>query len=235
MRKIKYMVAAAVIMQPIAFAATPAFAEATVTGSIPTQADLDAACTAIIAFHSRPAGFTSVAVNTAVVVDSTDVTESEHVVTGGGEPTLGGVALTGPYVNFGAVQGRNHNIFGANAYTTQTFPSSLEEWTETTVVTKHTSFHCDVFNKAGKKPSDWQIYNGDSATWTETTVENKSVEVAGYTETLTSPVLTDDEATLVCNKPRTTWETKAASSFGECSDDLFNEALENSAAADFYI
>lgn len=235
MRKFKYMIAAAIVSQSFAFAATPALAEATITGSIPTQTQLNAVCTSLIAFHAAPAGFTSVAVNSIEVVDSTDVTESEHIVTGGGEPELGGVALTGPYVNFGATRGNNHNIFGVNAYTTQTFPSSLETWTETTVVTKHAAFHCDVFNKAGKKPSDWQIYNGNSDTWTETTVEDKSIEVAGYTEDLATPVPTDDGATLVCNKPRTTWVTKAASSFGACSDELFAEALANSEATGFYL
>lgn len=108
MGKIKYMVAAAVIMQPLAFAATPAFAgvvNTTTTGTqiAPSTASQVAECTKVLAGHPAAARFYATASSLSYTEVVNPPVESEHVfetLSGGGEQT--GLTLFGPYKNAGA-------------------------------------------------------------------------------------------------------------------------------------
>lgn len=224
MGKINYLVGAAMIVESVLLAATPALAETTVSGSIPTQPELDSACAALIAGHPAAARFSAKATSSTTVTDSTNVTESEHIITNQGEASFGGRTLFGPYKN----AGNDSNVFGLWMYTTQTFPTVIETWTETTVVVKHVAYHCSVYNKTGNLAGpEWQNYSGSTATWTETTVEQKSTTNPGSTVTLTDPVRTDEEPLLVCNYTKQHgWRAMNDydASFGECSDALRDSA-----------
>lgn len=224
MGKVKYLVGAAMVVEAMLLAANPALAETTISGSVPTQAQLDSACMAFIAGHPAAARFTARATSSTTLTDSTNVTESEHVQTYEGEASFGGRTLFGPFKN----PGNDKNIFGLWMYTTQTFPTITETWTETTVVVKHVDYRCSVYNKSGNLAgAEWQNFGGSTATWTETTVEQKSQTTPGGTVTLTEPVQTDEDPLLVCNyTDRNGWRAmnNYDASFGQCSNALRDSA-----------
>lgn len=109
MRKIKYMVAAAIVTQSLAFAATPAFAGVvdtqTVGGPIqPTSAAMVTECTKVLAGHPAAARFYATASFTGYTEVVNAPVESTHLfetIGNGGELT--GLQLDGPFKNSGAV------------------------------------------------------------------------------------------------------------------------------------
>ncbi|MFA7586928.1 MAG: hypothetical protein WCY11_12155 [Novosphingobium sp.] len=226
MKKVIRLTGAALIAQAVLSAATPALAVTTITGTIPNQADLDTQCMALIASHAAPANFTARATTTSTVIDSENSSESEHQFSYDGEASYGGQALFGPYRNPGVGSG-DSNIFALAMYTTQTFPTVTESWTETTVTVKHVNFGCSVYNRSGNLAgAEWQEYTGNSASWTETSVEPGIETTQGGTVTLTEPVAVDDEPLLICNKPNGVWNARNGygGALGLCSDDLLANA-----------
>lgn len=227
MTKTKLVLSTAIIAQAIAFAATPAIAG---TEGAPTQADLDASC-AVFLHADVNGGFMAKAINGARVTDSVNTTESEHVFTYDGEPTLDGLKV----VSLSRNPGNTSNIFGNYAYTTQTFPSGTESWTETTVTEYHVNYDCKIFkvNKAGKEvvPDDKQRPGQVSASWTETVTEDKSLAITGGTVELDERVPAPELKRPVCQYKKNPgiWIIAQDSGYDESQGDCSQATYDSTA------
>ena len=235
MTKTKLVLSTALIAQALAFAATPAVAGTTVSGSVPTQADLDASCQVYLHADVN-GGFMAKAINAAQVDTVVSSSESEHVVVYDGEATLGDVEL----LSIGRNPGADKQIFGVSYYTTQTFPSGTESWTTTVVTESHINYDCKIYKvtKPGKEvvPSDKQRPGQVSASWTTTVVTDYQVAIEGGTETLDQPVYASQQP--VCRyKDATGNPTKPGykpagwdvlngydETLGDCSDETYASA-----------
>lgn len=235
MTKTKLVLSTAIIAQALAFAATPAVAGTTVSGTVPTQADLDASCQVYLHADVN-GGFMAKAINSAQVDTEVSNTETPHVTVFDGEATLGDVEM----LSLGRNPGVDKQIFGVSYYTTQTFPSGTESWTTTVVTESHFNYDCKIYkvNKAGKEvvPTDKQRPGQVSASWTTTVVTDYQVAIEGGTETLDQPVYASRQP--VCrykdasgkpDKPGykpAGWEVLNGydEGLGDCSDETYESA-----------
>lgn len=224
MRKMKYLAAAAMIANVVLLPA-PVFAATTE----PSDAELNAQCTAQLPSRQQSLGFYGIAKNVAKNELSSTTTETEHLIQVLGESSLGGETYDGPFRNGGA----DRQAFKVEFYTSETTAGSRETWTETTVTTFQYAFGCTTYNHRNNVAGpEFQNYSLTSATWDMISVEDKEIYIAPTTVALETWIRTAAMPVPICQERITgrdkvvSYEPKNdyAGEFGACDVDLIDSA-----------